>query len=94
MDRHDRINFFLIYGTIMATKKRMTAQSKVNISAAVSAHMEPASSGYTVVLTGKSGRSVKVQDGDGDLVYSSMAAAKKAVSTHNSALWPDLKPEI
>jgi hypothetical protein len=78
----------------MATKKRMTAQSKVNIGAATSAHIEPNGKGYIVVLTGQTGKSATVQGGDGVLIYSSMAAAKKAVSTHNPELWPALKPEI
>ena len=75
----------------MATKKRMTAQSVVNVKAAASSHLEPVPGGYVVVLTGKT---ITVKDAAGDLVYTSMATANKSISTHNPALVADLKPEI
>ena len=78
----------------MATKKRMTAQSKANIGAAASAHIEPNNGGYSVVLTGKTGKTIAIHGGDGPIVYSSMAAAKKAVASHNSQLIVELQPEI
>ena len=78
----------------MASKKRMTAQSVVNVKAAVQAHLEPVDGGYVAVLTGKSGKTVNVKDASGDLVYTSMATANKSISTHNPALVADLKPEI
>lgn len=72
----------------------MTAQSKVNIKAAKKAHIESVDGGYVVALEGGTGKTVKVKDGSGDLVYSSMASAKKAVTAHNPSLDPDLRPEI
>lgn len=78
----------------MATIKRMTAQSKVNIAAAKKATMEPSGIGYRVILEGDTGKTIAIKDADGDLVYSSMAAAKKAVTTHNNTLFPTLKAEI
>lgn len=78
----------------MATKKRMTAQSVVNVKHATSSHLEPVDGGYVVVLTGRTGKSIAVKDASGDLVYTSMATANKSISTHNPALTADLKPEI
>jgi len=78
----------------MAVIKRMTAQSKVNIKAAKEAIIEQRNGRYVVELVGITGKSIYIQDGDGDLVYSSMASAKKAVTTHNDRLRPDLKSEI
>jgi len=78
----------------MATKKRMTAQSVVNVKAAQSAHLNPVQGGYVVTLIGKTGKSVSVKDADGDLVYTSMATANKSISSHNPALSADLEPEI
>ena len=78
----------------MAVKKRMTAQSVVNVKAATSACLTPTDGGYIVTLTGKTGKSVTVKDADGDLVYTSMANANKSISAHNPTLNADLKPEI
>lgn len=82
----------------MATKKiprsRMTALSKVNIQAAVEATLIPSGNGYQVCLKGKSGNEVFVENGSGPISYSSMANAKMAVKTHNSALNPALAPTI
>ena len=78
----------------MAVKKRMTAQSVVNVKAAVNAHLTPVNGGYSVTLEGKSGKTVTVKDADGDLVYSSMANANKSINAHNPALNVDLLPEI
>lgn len=78
----------------MSSKKRMTAQSVVNVKAAETAHLEPVDGGYLAVLTGKTGKSVTVKDASGDLVYTSMATANKSLSTHNPKLVADLKPEI
>jgi hypothetical protein len=78
----------------MTTKKRMTAQSVVNVKAAASSHLDPVPGGYVVVLTGQTGKTVTVKDASGDLVYTSMATANKSISTHNPALVADLKPEI
>lgn len=72
---------------------RMTAQSKVNIAAAKSAYLIPNDGGYSVELVGNNA-SCMVENGAGVIVYSSMAAAKKAVTTHNHQLKPDLKPTI
>jgi hypothetical protein len=75
----------------------MTAQSKVNIAAAVSASLEPVNGGYKVILEGKKGKKIAVMSGDDDpAIYPSMAAAKKAVHRHNVALLNrvGLKPEI
>ena len=52
----------------MTTKKRMTAQSVVNVKAATSSHLEPVTGGYVVVLTGQTGKTVTVKDASGDLV--------------------------
>lgn len=78
----------------MATKKRMTAQSVVNVKAAVKAHLTPVKDGYTVTLEGSTGKTVSVKDADGDLVYSSMSNANKSVNAHNPSLNVDLQPEI
>lgn len=78
----------------MATKKRMTAQSVVNVKAAVKAHLTPVDDGYTVTLEGRTGKTVTVKDGDGDLVYSSMANANKSINAHNPILNVELLPEI
>jgi hypothetical protein len=45
-------------------------------------------------LVGKTGKTVTVKDGDGDLVYTSMASANKSIGSHNPALNADLEPEI
>ncbi|HDR9052194.1 TPA: hypothetical protein QDA94_006525 [Burkholderia vietnamiensis] len=76
------------------TRSRMTAQSKANIGAAVSAKIVPMNDGYAVELTGKSGGTAYVENAAGPIAYSSMAAAKSAVKTHNSSLDPSLKPTI
>lgn len=78
----------------MASKKRMTAQSVVNVKAASAAHLTPVDGGYIVTLTGKTGKSVTVKDADGDLIYTSMANANKSISSHNPGLNADLEPEI
>jgi len=78
----------------MATKKRMTAQSVVNVKAASGAHLNVVDGGYTVTLTGKTGKTVNVKDADGDLVYTSMATANKSIGSHNPSLIVDLLPEI
>ena len=78
----------------MATKKRMTAQSVVNVKAAQAAHLTPVDGGYIVTLVGKTDKTVTVKDGDGDLVYTSMASANKSIGSHNPDLNADLKPEI
>ncbi len=75
-------------------KKRMTAQSVVNIKAAVKANLSPVDGGYVVVLEGSKGKKVTVKDADGDLVYSSMSNAKKSISAHNPAIDASLEPEI
>lgn len=75
-------------------RKRMTAQSVVNVKAAVNAHLTPVSGGYTVTLTGKTGKTVTVKDAEGDLVYTSMANANKSIAAHNPSLGADLEPEI
>ena len=78
----------------MATKKRMTAQSVVNVKAAETAVLTPTEGGYVVTLTGKTGKTVTVKDAEGDLVYTSMSNANKSITTHNPALNAQLKPEI
>ena len=81
----------------MPYRIRMTAQSKVNIKAADSAHLERLNGGYRVILTGSTGKTIDVKAGDDtSAVYSSMAAAKKAVHRHNPKLFQNvgLKPEI
>ena len=78
----------------MKTKKRMTAQSVVNVKAAVKAHLTPVCGGYVATLEGATGKTVTVKDADGDLVYSSMSIANKSLSAHNPALSADLQPEI
>ena len=78
-------------------KIRMTAQSKVDIEAAASAHIESYNDGYKLVLKGKSGKEVDVETGLGQPAeYPSMAAAKKAALRHNPKLFQDiaLKPRI
>lgn len=76
------------------TRKRMTAQSVVNVKAAVKAHLIPTEEGYLVELEGSTGKRVKIKDGDGDLMYSSMANANKSIAAHNPALNANLEPEI
>ena len=78
----------------MGAKKRMTAQSVVNVKAAVSAHLTPVEGGYVATLTGKTGKMVAVKDAEGDLIYTSMASANKSLSAHNGSLSADLQPEI
>ncbi len=78
----------------MATRSRMTAQSKVNIEAAVDATLVPAAGGYQVKLKGKSGGEAFVENASGPITYTSMANAKTAVKTHNSNLNPALAPTI
>lgn len=78
----------------MSQRKRMTAQSIVNIKAAKSARLLPNELGYVVRLTGSTGKEVNVKDSQGDLIYTSMANANKAISTHNPSLTADLEPEI
>jgi hypothetical protein len=78
----------------MATKKRMTAQSVVNVKAAVKAHLTPVEDGYKVTLEGATGKTVVVKDGDGDLIYTSMSNANKSITAHNPRLTADLEPEI
>jgi hypothetical protein len=78
----------------MGAKKRMTAQSVVNVKAAVSAHLTPVAGGYVATLTGKTGKTVAVKDAEGDLIYTSMASANKSLSAHNGSLSADLQPEI
>ena len=78
----------------MASKKRMTAQSVVNVKAAQSAHLTPVEGGYTVTLVGKTGKTVPVKDAEGPLVYTSMANANKSISSHNPNINADLEPEI
>lgn len=73
----------------------MTDQSIVNVKSAKTAVLVPQDGGYTVLLTGKTGRTVTVKDGAGDLLYSSKAAAKKSICAHNPNLAEaDLEPEI
>jgi hypothetical protein len=73
---------------------RMTAQSKANIKAALSAHLEPGpNGGYLVFLKGPSGTGY-VENANGSIAYNSMAAAKNAVSAHNTNIKPELKPTI
>ena len=74
-------------------RKRMTAQSKANITVAKKAHLLPTTGGYKVLLEGEKGTFI-VQDGSGESVYSSMASAKKAIRTHNPTLDAKLKPTI
>lgn len=76
-------------------RSRMTAQSKVNIEAAIKAQLIPENDGYgyTVELIGDQG-SAFVENRQGPIVYSSMATAKAAVKKHNSSLTPALKPTI
>lgn len=76
------------------SKQRMTAQSKVNIGAAVKATLVPHKDGYKVTLEGSSGKTCDVENASGPIVYSSMASARKAVEAHNSKLNPTLKPTI
>lgn len=78
----------------MAVKKRMTAQSVVNVKAAKMAHLEPTPGGYIAVLTGSTGKTITVKDAGGDLVYTSMATANKSLAAHNPQLTADLQPEI
>lgn len=79
----------------MPKKSRMTAQSKVNIQAAVAATLIPAAGGgYNVKLTGSSGAVAFVENASGQINYPSMAGAKAAVKTHNSSLNPALAPTI
>lgn len=80
----------------MATKTRMTAQSKANIEACIDAKLvpDPSGTGYQVELVGATGKTAPVENGAGPISYSSMAAAKAAVKKHNSALNPTLKPTI
>ena len=47
----------------MATKKRMTAQSVVNVKAAQAAHLTPVDGGYIVTLVGKTGKTFGVDAG-------------------------------
>jgi hypothetical protein len=72
----------------------MTAQSKVNIKAAVEAVLIPVEDGYTVQLRGESGGTYTVSNANGPIAYGAMATAKTAVRKHNSSLPVDLKPTI
>jgi hypothetical protein len=73
---------------------RMTAQSKANIKAAVSAHLvRDPNGGYRVVLQGTSGEG-HIENAAGPIAYKSMAAAKKAAAAHNTNIKPELKPTI
>ena len=73
----------------------MTAQSKVNIKAAVEAVLIPVENGgYTVQLRGESGGTYTVSNANGPIAYGAMATAKTAVRKHNSSLPVDLKPTI
>lgn len=76
------------------TRKRMTDQSVVNVKAAVKATLHDAGDGYIVTLEGKTGKSINIKDGNGDLVYSSKASANKAITKHNPQLTANLQPEI
>lgn len=79
----------------IAPRRRMTAQSKSNIHAAVDATLIPANGGgYHVELVGANGNSAYVENADGPIAYTSMSTAKTAVRKHNSALNPMLKPTI
>lgn len=78
----------------MATRSRMTAQSKVNIKAAVDAVLIPVDNGYTVELRGKSGGTYMVSNAEGPIAYGAMATAKTAVKKHNSSLSVELKSTI
>jgi len=80
----------------MSDRIRMTAQSKVNIKAAVSASLQRVDGGYKVILQGATGKKVDVMSGDDvPAVYPAMNAAKKAVQRHNPALFHvTLTPQI
>jgi len=74
--------------------QRMTAQSKVNIKAAKEAVLISNENGYMVELVGNTGAKAFIENASGPINYTSMAAAKKAVVSHNSTLTPELKPTI
>lgn len=74
-------------------KSRMTAQSKVNIKAAVKAALIPSSEGYMVELTGDNSTAF-IENREGPIQYKTASAAKQAVLRINSNLNPKLAPEI
>jgi hypothetical protein len=80
------------------TRQRMTAQSKADTEAAVRAQLIPENGGgYSILLFGSNpdAGAVSVTKGSGEnIIYSSMANAKRAVKVHNSQLNPTLKPSI
>lgn len=74
---------------------RISAQSKVNISHAVSAHIVPHADGYQIELTGVSGKTTFVETSSNEIIaYKSIKTAQQTVLQFNSNIFAKLKPTI